>query len=93
MSAGGPVGDYLFNAHGIGSDANKIVRDFALTLHVVDFNLTSPAPGSLTMNQASTSGPVAFQVTANGAFNDTVSLACSGLPAGATCSFQPSGSG
>ena len=43
------------------------------------------------MNQASTSGPVAFQVTANAAFNETVSLACGGLPAGATCSFQPSG--
>ncbi len=22
VSAGGPVGDYLFNAHGVGSDAN-----------------------------------------------------------------------
>ena len=44
----GPVGDYLFNAHGAGTDANKTTRDFALTLHVVDFALTAPAPASLT---------------------------------------------
>jgi len=92
VSAGGPVGDYLFNAHGIGSDANKIAHDFALTLHVVDFNLIAPAPGSLTVNQSSLSGPTAFQVTASGAFNQVVALSCSGLPAGAACSFQPSGS-
>ncbi len=92
VSAGGPVGDYLFNAHGIGSDANKITRDFALTLHVVDFNLTAPAPGSLTTSQSSLSGPVAFQVTASGTFNQAVTLSCGGLPAGAACSLQPSGS-
>ncbi len=40
VNASGPVGDYLFNVHGIGGDANKTTRDFALTLHVVDFNLT-----------------------------------------------------
>ncbi len=74
LSAGGPVGDYFFNVHGVGTDVNKIVRDFALTLHVVDFNLTAPAPGSLTMNQSSVSGPVALQVTASGAFDQTVTL-------------------
>ena len=86
------MGDYLFNAHGIGSDANKIARDFALTLHVVDFNLTAPAPGSLTTNQSSVSGPVAFQTTASGAFNQAVAFSCGGLPTGAACVFQPSGS-
>jgi large repetitive protein len=92
VSATGPVGDYLFNVHGIGSDTNTVTRDFALTLHVVDFNLTAPAPASLTMNQSSNSGPVALQVTAAGAFSGFVALACGGLPAGAACSFQPSGS-
>jgi hypothetical protein len=92
VSASGPVGDYFFNVHGIGSDGNTVTRDFALTLHVVDFNLTVPAPASLTMNQSSTSAPVAFSVTAAGAFSGAVALACGGLPAGAACSFQPSGS-
>ena len=91
VSAGGAVGDYLFNAHGAGSDANKIIRDFALTLHIVDFNLTAPSPGTLTMNQSSVSAPVAFQVTASGAFSQAVTLSCGGLPAGAVCIFQPSG--
>ena len=91
VSATGPVGDYFFNAHGIGSDTNTVTRDFALTLHMVDFNLTAPAPASLTMNQSDTSGPVAFQVTAEGAFNGAVALACAGLPAGAACTFQPGG--
>jgi hypothetical protein len=92
VNASGPVGDYLFNAHGIGNDPNTTTRDFALTLHVVDFNLTAPSPGSLTMNQSSVSVPVAFQVTAAGSFNQVVTLSCSGLPAGATCNFAPSSS-
>ena len=90
VTAGGPVGDYLFNAHGVGSDANTTTRDFSLTLHVVDFNLTAPAPGSLTMNPSSVSGPTAFDVTASGAFNQEVTLSCSGLPAGAACNFDSS---
>src|SRR3984957_2925879 len=92
VSASGPVGDYLFNAHGVGTDTNTTTRDFALTLHVVDFNLSALAPASLTMNQSSLSGPLAFQVTASGAFNDPVTLACGGLPVGAACNFQPPGS-
>ena len=71
---------------------NTTTRDFSLTLHVVDFSLTAPAPGSVTANRSSVSGPVAFQVAAAGAFNQTVALSCSGLPAGATCNFQPSSS-
>jgi hypothetical protein len=92
VNASGPVGDYLFNVHGVGTDTNRTTRDFALTLHAVDFNLTAPAPGSVTTNQSGVSGPVAFQVTGAGAFNQAVALSCGGLPAGATCSFQPSSS-
>ncbi|MGH9503971.1 MAG: hypothetical protein ACRD20_14060 [Terriglobales bacterium] len=92
VNASGPVGDYLFNAHGVGSDPNTTTRDFSLTLHVVDFNLTAPAPASLTANQSSTSGPAAFQVTAAGAFSQAVTLSCTGLPAGAACNFLPASS-
>src|SRR5207245_11733864 len=75
----------------VGTDATSLTRNFALTLHVVDFGLTAPAPSSVTVAPGNTSGPVSFQVTAVGAFNSAVSLACNGLPAGAACSFQPAG--
>src|SRR6266481_4084970 len=44
LTAGGPVGDYSFNARAVGTDA--ITHDAAITLHVVDFNLTAPSPNS-----------------------------------------------
>jgi len=92
LNTSGPVADYLFNVHGVGTDANKVTHDFALTLHVVDFNLTAPLPVSVTVSSSNTSGPVSFQVTAAGSFNAAVALSCSGLPAGAACNFQPSSS-
>ncbi len=88
-SASGAAGDYFFNAKGVGTDANKITRGYSLTLHIVDFSLTAPAPGSVTVARSATSGPVSFQVTALGAFNESVALSCSGLPAGVACNFQP----
>jgi hypothetical protein len=92
VTAGGAVGDYAFNAHGVGSDTNTTTHDAPLTLHVVDFNLTAPSPGSITVNRPNTSGPVTFQVTASGSFGGAVTLSCSGLPAGAACNFSPSSS-
>src|SRR5207245_6617055 len=89
INASGPVGDYFFNAHGVGTDATSLTRNFALTLHVVDFGLTAPAPSSVTVAPGNTSGPVSFQVTAVGAFNSAVTLGCSGLPTRAKCRFQP----
>jgi hypothetical protein len=84
--------DYEFNAHGVGTDTNTVTRDFLLTLHVVDFNLNTPSPASVTVSQSATSAPVNFQVTALGSFNSAVTLNCTGLPVGATCNFQPSSS-
>jgi hypothetical protein len=84
--------DYSFNVQGVGTDANAITRDFLLTLHVVDFNLTGPVPNSVTVSQNATSAPVNFQVTAAGSSNAVVTLSCAGLPSGATCNFQPSNS-
>ncbi len=43
------------------------------------------------MNRSSVSTPVDLQLSASGSFNGTVTLSCSGLPAGASCAFQPSG--
>src|SRR6202795_4713962 len=93
LTAGGLVGDYSFNAHGVGTDGGAITHDAPVTLHVVDFNLTAPSPNSLSVAQSGTSAPSTFQVTASGSFARTVTLSCSaGLPAGAACVFSPSSS-
>ncbi len=87
------MGDYSFNAHAVGTDPNTITHDAAVTLHVVDFNLTAPSPNSLTVGQGGTSGTSTFQVTAAGSLAGTVTLSCSaGLPSGAACVFSPSSS-
>jgi hypothetical protein len=93
VTASGSVGDYSFNAHAVGTDPHTITHDVAVTLHVVDFNLTAPSPNSLSVEQGETSGASTFQVTAAGSFAGTVSLSCpTGLPTGAACVFLPSSS-
>jgi hypothetical protein len=90
ITASGAVGDYAFNAHGAGSDSNHTAHDVPLALHVVDFGLTAPNPGTVTANIPNSSEQTAFQVTASGSFAGSVALSCSGLPAGAACNFSPS---
>jgi hypothetical protein len=90
MNASGSAGDYSFNLHAIGTDAATVTHDFALTLHVVDFSLSALSPATVTVTPGSTSVPVSFTVSAAGAFNSSVALSCTGLPAGASCAFQPS---
>ncbi len=92
VSPGNTPGDYTFDLQGAGTDANRVTNDAAFTLQVVDFNLTTPSPPNITVGPSSTSGPVSFQVTAQGSFNDTVNLSCGNLPSGASCNFLPSGS-
>jgi hypothetical protein len=92
VTAGGAIGDYSFNVHGVGADANQVTHDALLTLHVVDFALTAPSPGSVTVNVPNTSQPITFQVTASGSFKGAVTLSCGGLPSGAACNFSPSSS-
>jgi hypothetical protein len=80
-------GDYSFDLHGAGTDPNQVTNDATFILKVVDFNLTVPAPASITVVPSSTSGPVLFQVTGLGSFDDMVNLTCGNLPSGATCNF------
>ncbi len=91
VTAGGNTGDYNFNAHAVGTDAGTTTHDAAITLHVVDFELTSVSPATVTAPQGFT-GTGTFKVTASGSFAQTVTLSCpgGGLPAQATCSFSPS---
>lgn len=90
VNTSGTAGDYFFSVQGVGADPIQVTRDFSLALHVMDFNLTAPAPGSVSVLQGATSAPVSFQVTATGPFSGSVVLSCSGLPAAAACNFQPS---
>jgi PKD repeat protein len=53
-----------------------------------DFTLTAPAQG-VTLSSAGT-GSSQIAITPENGFNSAVTLSCSGLPAGATCSFSPS---
>lgn len=88
----GTVGNYNFNLQAAGSDPNNTTNVAALTLNVIDFTMTAPSPTSITEPRGTTSPPVSFQVTAQGSFNQSVSLSCSFSPAiaGATCAFTPS---
>jgi hypothetical protein len=92
VSASDVAGDYSFNIHGAGSDSGNITQDQTVTLSVVDFNLTSANPASISANRPNTSGSSTFQVTASGSFSQNVQLSCSGLPAGAACNFSPGNS-
>jgi hypothetical protein len=90
LSAASAIGDYSFNLHAVGSDANTVTHDLPLALHVVDYGITSPAPASVFVNRPLTSPSITFQVTGAGSFSGAVTLTCSGLPAGAGCNFLPS---
>ncbi len=89
LSATGAVGDYAFTAHAVGSDANAITQDAALTLHIVDFTVGAVSPNPLAVS-VGTSATATFQVSASGSFDLPVALTCAGLPSGATCVFSPS---
>jgi hypothetical protein len=89
ITASGPVGTSAFTIKGVGSDLNQLTSTAPFTLNVVDFALTPPSPNRITLPPDNTSPAIKFQVTASGPFNQIVNLACSGLPAGALCNFQP----
>jgi hypothetical protein len=92
VGAGSSAADYNFNVHAVGLDPLSTTHDFALSLHVIDFNLSAPSPAAVSAVPGNTSTPALFVISALGAFNATVTLSCSGLPAGASCQFQPSAS-
>jgi hypothetical protein len=91
LTTGSVIGDYNFNLQAAGTDSNNTTHTAALTLHVVNLGLTVPAPTTVTEPRGATSPPVSFQVTAQGSFNQSVTLSCSFSPniSGASCAFTP----
>jgi hypothetical protein len=83
------VQDFSFNILGTGSDSSTTKHQQPVQVRVVDFSLSSTAPSVLLLPRGATSQTVIFSVGASGSFSGVVDLACSGLPAGATCSFTP----
>src|SRR6202035_4508622 len=82
-------GSYSFSAQGT---SGSISHDAPVTLVVQsknpDFQITATAlsPATLPAGGSATS---TVTITAVGGFNGTVTLACSGLPSTASCSFNP----
>jgi uncharacterized membrane protein len=89
IAAGGTVGDYNFNAQGVGSDPNGTTHQAGLTLHVINFGLTTPSPSTVTVAPGTTSLPVNFQITAAGSFNQSVTVSCSVNISGGGCNLTP----
>lgn len=86
------VADYDFNVQGAGSDPNGTTHTAAVTIHVIDLELTDPAPASVTEPRGMSSPAVSFQVTVQGTLTQSVTVSCGFTPAiaGATCAFTPS---
>ena len=89
MTVADSTGDYAFSLQGVGTDAASVTHSVPVLLHVVDFSLGTPSPSAITVVAGSSSSPLAVSLSAAGSFSGTVTLACSGLPAGASCQFQP----
>ena len=69
--------------------ANSSVASATYTINLpVTFTLGA-SPSSLTVNSGS-QGSVTLTVTPQNGFSSTVNFGCSGLPGGASCSFNPS---
>jgi hypothetical protein len=72
------------NATGLGSmNAANLINSFAAL-----FALTSASP-TVTVAAPGSSGTMMATVTAQSSFNGTVTFACTGLPTGASCGFNP----
>jgi hypothetical protein len=91
-SANLPVGSHAISATYSG-DANYVASSSAALN--VSVAAAPAADYSLTMSNSTlsvakgASGGLTITVTSKNGFKETVGLACTGLPAGATCSFNP----
>ena len=74
---------FLLNSSGVPSVATFI----QLSASAPDFSLSAPPSESVNSGNSVSSS---IMVSGMNGFNSPVSLACSGLPANATCSFNPS---
>jgi Chitobiase/beta-hexosaminidase C-terminal domain/Legume lectin domain len=69
-------------------DTNSAVASAAYTISLLANFMLDASPASLTVDSGD-QGTVTLSVTPQNGFDSPVSFACSGLPAGATCTFAP----
>jgi hypothetical protein len=72
----------------VTDDASGGSQTVALTGSATDYRLTI-SPASVSVNVGQTGTYNATVAAVGGAYNQSVSFACSGLPSGATCTFNP----
>jgi len=72
----------------VTGDSNSTIASAAYTITLQPFFTLTASPTSLT-GTASEQGTVTLTVTPGNGFDSTVSFACSGLPTGAICAFNP----
>jgi len=89
VTVGGAAGDYNFNIKAVGADSGHVTHTLPVTLHLVNFELTTPSPASVTVARGATSSPVNFQITGAGSFNQSVAVSCTTNVSGATCNLTP----
>lgn len=71
-------------------DSNSAVASAAYIINLAQPGFTlSGVPGAVTLSAGAT-GTYSLTITPQNGFNGIVSFACSGLPAGASCAFNPS---
>jgi Big-like domain-containing protein len=80
------VAFYLTNAEYLPSESAAVPT--TVYANNADLSLTASL-GSLQLSYGSTSAPLNVQVTSEWGLAGAVSFACSGLPVGATCAFNP----
>jgi hypothetical protein len=83
------VADYSFRITGVGSDSNTLVRQQAVSLRVIDFVLSTPAPSSVPNLPPGNSTTVQVTATSLGSFDQQVSFSCTGQPVGVSCNAVP----
>jgi hypothetical protein len=89
VTVGGAAGDYSFNLKATGADSNHVTHTIPLTLHLLNFGITTPSPASVKVSRGTTSSPASFQITAAGSFSQGVTVSCNTSIPGATCNLTP----
>ncbi len=70
-----------------GGHARSPIASVSFTINYPTFTLQE-APGSLALNNGA-KGTITLTLTPEYGFNSAINLSCSGLPSGASCSFNP----
>ncbi|HEV2113790.1 MAG TPA: hypothetical protein VGR50_06540 [Terriglobales bacterium] len=82
-------GPFSFNIQASGSSLGAVESQH-VTVNVGDFNFPAPSNTALSAVPGNPSNAANFTLSTVGVFSAQVTLACSGLPAGASCAFFPS---